>query len=313
MNLTSQQREVRQWLKKRRAILLAHNYQPGEIQDIADFLGDSLELSITASKTAAEVIVFCGVHFMAETAAIICPDKTVLLPRQDVGCCLAESVTLSALMARKAELPGVPVVTYVNSTAAVKAESDVCCTSANAIRVVNSLDRPRVLMVPDQNLALYTARHTKKNIEILTWEGWCNVHDGLNAEEVKAAKAAHPQAVFLAHPECNPEVLDLADEIRSTSGMLAYVKQNPAKEFIIGTEKGILHRMRKENPGKLFYSPSRRLICRPMKRITLTDVLMALKENRYQITVPEEIRVRALKAVERMMAMPPDKALRSRP
>lgn len=306
MKLTAQRQEVRHWLEKRRAILLAHNYQPGEIQDIADVVGDSLELSIKASQTAAEVIVFCGVHFMAETAAILCPDKTVLLPRLDVGCCLAESVKVDKLLARKAELPGVPVVTYVNSTAAVKAESDICCTSANAIRVVNSLAAPRVLMIPDQNLALYAARHTPKEIEILTWEGWCNVHDGLSAEEVLEAKAAHPQAVFIAHPECNPEVVDLADFVRSTSGMLKYVQEAEAQEFIIGTEKGILHRMRKENPAKVFYSPSKRLICRPMKRITLTDVINALKENRHQITVPEDIRMRALNAVERMLAVPRD-------
>jgi len=306
MELTAQQQEVRYWLEKRRAILLAHNYQPGEIQDIADVLGDSLELSIKASQTAAEVIVFCGVHFMAETAAILCPDKTVLLPRRDLGCCLAESVKVDKLLARKAELPGVPVVTYVNSTAAVKAESDICCTSANAIRVVNSLAAPRVLMIPDQNLALYAARHTAKEVEILTWEGWCNVHDGLSVEEVAEAKAAHPQAVFIAHPECNPEVLDLAEVIRSTSGMLKYVQESGAKEFIIGTEKGIIHRMHKENPAKIFYSPSRRLICRPMKRIKLADVITALQENRHQITVPEDIRVRALKAVERMLAVPRD-------
>ena len=306
MELTAQQQEVRYWLEKRRAILLAHNYQPGEIQDVADVLGDSLELSIKASQTAAEVIVFCGVHFMAETAAILCPDKTVLLPRTDVGCCLAESVTAAKLLARKAELPGVPVVTYVNSTAAVKAESDICCTSANAIKVVNSLAAPRVSMIPDQNLALYAARHTSKDIEILTWEGWCNVHDGLSVEEVREAKAAHPQAPFIAHPECNPEVLDQADVIRSTSGMLSYVREAAAREFIIGTEKGILHRMHKENPGKVFYSPSRRLICRPMKRMQLEDVIAALKENRYRVTVPEDIRLRALKAVERMLAVPRD-------
>jgi len=293
MELTAQQQEVRYWLEKRRAILLAHNYQPGEIQDIADVLGDSLELSMKAAQTAAEVIVFCGVHFMAETAAILCPDKTVLLPRLDVGCCLADSVTAAKLLARKAELPGVPVITYVNSTAAVKAESDICCTSANAISVVNSLAAPRVLMIPDQNLALYAARHTRKEVEILTWEGWCNVHDGVSAEEVMEAKAAHPRAVCLAHPECNPEVLDQADAIRSTSGMLKYVRESAAQEFIIGTEKGILHRMRQENPGKVFYSPSRRLICRPMKRITLADVIAALQENRHQVKVPEDVRVRA--------------------
>ncbi len=306
MEFNPQQQEIRRLLKERRAVMLAHNYQPGPIQDVADLVGDSLELSMTAAKTEAEVIVFCGVHFMAETAAILCPDKTVLLPRLDVGCCLAESVTAEKLLARKAELPGVPVVTYVNSTAAVKAESDICCTSANAIKVVNSLAASRVLMVPDQNLALYAARHTSKEIEILTWEGWCNVHDGLSAEEVLECKAAHPRAVFIAHPECNPEVLDQADLVRSTSGMLSYVQQAPAREFIIGTEKGILHRMHKENPGKAFFSPSRRLICRPMKRISLADVLAALKENRYQVSVPEEIRVRALQAVKRMLAVPRD-------
>src|SRR4030042_792889 len=253
MEFHGQQQEIRRCLRERQAIMLAHNYQPGPIQDVADFVGDSLGLSMTAAQTPAEIIVFCGVHFMAETAAILCPEKTVLLPRLDVGCCLAESVTVAKLQARKAELPGVPVVTYVNSTAAVKAESDICCTSANAIRVVNSLTAPRVLMIPDQNLALYAARHTGKDIEILTWEGWCNAHDGLSVEEVLEFKAAHPQAVFIAHPECNPEVLDRADLIRSTSGMLSYVRESSATEFIIGTEKGILHRMRLENPGKGFY------------------------------------------------------------
>jgi quinolinate synthase len=306
MEFNERQKETRGWLKERRGIMLAHNYQPGAIQDVADFVGDSLELSMTAARTDAEVIVFCGVHFMAETAAILCPDKTVLLPRLDVGCCLAESVTANQLLARKAELPGVPVVTYVNSTAAVKAESDICCTSANAIRVVNSLSAPRVLMVPDQNLALYAARHTSKEIEILTWEGWCNVHDGLTAEEVLEARAAHPGAVFIAHPECNPEVLDQADVIKSTSGMLSYVRESAQREFLIGTERGILHRMYLENPGKAFFSPSRRLICRPMKRITLDDVVAALRENRHRITVPEAVRLRALKAVARMLAVPRD-------
>jgi len=204
MELTRQQQEIKEWLKRRQAIMLAHNYQPAPIQDVADLVGDSLELSLAASKTDAAVIVFCGVHFMAETAAILCPDKTVLLPRLDLGCCLAESVKVDKLIARKEELPGVPVVTYVNSTAAVKAESDICCTSANAVRVVNSLKAPRVLMLPDQNLGLYVARHTQKSVEIITWEGWCNVHDGLSAEDVLQCRAAHPQAVFLAHPSATP-------------------------------------------------------------------------------------------------------------
>jgi quinolinate synthase len=304
MTYTSPQQEVRDWLAREDAILLAHNYQPAEIQDVADFTGDSLALSITAAKTPARIIVFAGVHFMAETAAILCPGKIVLLPRLDVGCYMADTVTAESLRARKAELPGVPVVTYVNSTAAVKAESDICCTSANAVKVVNSLAGSRVLMVPDKNLARYTARHTDK--EVLTWAGCCNIHDALTAREVLAAKAAHPQAVFLAHPECRPEVLDLADVIRSTSGMLAFVRQSPAQEFIIGTEMGILHALHKENPGKSFHSPSTQLICPDMKRITLGDLISALKEKRHQVSIPEDTRRRALQAVERMLAIPRD-------
>jgi len=304
MTYTSKQHEVREWLARRDAILLAHNYQPPEIQDIADFTGDSLALSITASKTPARIIVFAGVHFMAETAAIICPDKIVLLPRLDVGCYMADTINADSLKARKAELPGVPVVTYVNSTAAVKAESDICCTSANAVKVVNSLPGTRVLMVPDKNLALYTARHTDK--EVLTWAGCCNIHDALTAQEVQAARAAHPGALFVAHPECRPEVLELADAIRSTTGMLEFARLSETREFIIGTEMGILHTLKKENPDKAFYSPSPNLICPDMKRITLDDLILALTENRYQITIPEDMRRRALLAVERMLAVPRD-------
>lgn len=304
MSISALQQEIRDWLAKRQAILLAHNYQPPEIQDIADFLGDSLGLSLTASQTPAKIIVFAGVHFMAETAAILCPDKAVLLPRLDVGCYMAATITPEALRRRKAELPGVPVVTYVNSSAAVKAESDICCTSANAVRVVNSLAAPRVLMVPDKNLALYTARHTNK--EVLYWEGCCNIHDALTVAEVQAAKAAHPEALFLAHPECRPEVLALADAIRSTSGMLEYVRTSPATEFIIGTEQGIIHTLKRQNPGKIFHSPSPGLLCPDMKRITLEDILTALKEERYRITLPEKVRQKALTAVQRMLAVPRD-------
>ncbi|MCL6621067.1 MAG: quinolinate synthase NadA [Syntrophobacterales bacterium] len=304
MSISALQQEIREWLARRQAILLAHNYQPPEIQDLADFLGDSLGLSLTASQTPAKMIVFAGVHFMAETAAILCPDKTVLLPRLDVGCYMADTITPEALRRRKAELPGVPVVTYVNSSAAVKAESDICCTSANAVRVVNSLAADRVLMVPDKNLALYTARHTAK--EVLFWEGCCNIHDALTAAQVQACREAHPQALFLAHPECRPEVLALADAIRSTSGMLEYVRTSPATEFIIGTEQGIIYTLQRQNPGKIFHSPSPGLLCPDMKRITLEDILTALKEERYRITLPEEVRQKALRAVTRMLAVPRD-------
>ena len=217
---------------------------------------------------------------------------------------MARTVSAESLRIRKAELPGVPVVTYVNSSAAVKAESDICCTSANAVKVVNSLPGNRVLMVPDKNLALYTARHTEK--EILTWAGCCNIHDALTARQVLEAKAAHPQAVFLAHPECRPEVLDLADAIRSTSGILEFVRQATAQEFIIGTEMGILHTLTKENPSKSFFSPSENLLCPDMKRITLGDLITALEEKRHQISIPEDTRRRALRAVERMLAVPRD-------
>jgi quinolinate synthase len=304
MAFSDRQREVREWLAKRHAILLSHNYQPGEIQDVADLTGDSLGLSQAAAKTAAQVIVFCGVHFMAETAAIICPDKTVLLPRLDAGCYMADTITADSLKARKAELPGAPVVTYVNSTAAVKAESDICCTSANAVRVVNSLPQDQVLMVPDRNLALYTQRYTSKRIHL--WAGCCNVHDALTREEVLACQKAHPGAPFVAHPECRPEVLDLADVIRSTAGMLSHVRQAPETEFIIGTEKGIIHTLAKENPRKSFYSPSEHMLCPDMKKISLNDVLTALRDMAPVVTVPEDIRVRALQAVNRMLAVPRD-------
>lgn len=304
MILSAPQREVREWLARRNAILLAHNYQPGEIQDVADLTGDSLGLSQEAASTDAEVIVFCGVHFMAETAAVLCPGKTVLLPRIDAGCYMAETITADLLKARKGELPGVPVVTYVNSSASVKAESDICCTSANAVRVVNSLAQDQVLMVPDRNLALYTQRHTQK--KIFLWEGCCNVHDSLSQEEVLACKAAHPGAPFIAHPECRPEVLDLADIIRSTAGMLSYVKQAPETEFIIGTEKGIIHTLIKENPQKHFYPASERMLCPDMKKISLEDVMAALRDLAPVVAVPENIRVRALQAVNRMLAVPRD-------
>jgi quinolinate synthase len=241
---------------------------------------------------------------MAETAAILCPDKLVLLPRLDVGCYMADTITPESLKARKAELPGVPVVTYVNSSAAVKAESDICCTSANAVKVVNSLPGSQVLMVPDKNLALYTARHTDK--EVFTWAGCCNIHDALTPRRSKRPKPPTPEPCFSPIPSAGPEVLDLADAIRSTTGMLQFVRRSEVQEFIIGTEMGILHTLKKENPDKSFYSPSPRLICPDMKRITLDDLITALQEKCYHITIPEDMRRRALLAVERMLAVPRD-------
>lgn len=287
----------------RKAIILAHNYQPPEIQDIADMTGDSLELSRQAASTEAEVILFCGVAFMAETAAILNPGKIVLLPRLEAGCPMADMITAEDVRRIKAANPGVPIVTYVNSTAAVKAESNVCCTSANAIRVVGSFkDAPRVYMAPDRNLAKYTARHVDQ--EVLHWDGYCPYHDGLTVEEVAARRAAHPEALFLAHPECRPEVLALADQVLSTSGMLRFVQDSPQEVFIIGTEVGILHPMRQASPHKQFHPASERMFCPTMKLITLEDVRQSLETLEPRVTVDEETRVKALLAVERMLSVP---------
>lgn len=287
--------------RRRRAIILAHNYQPPEIQDLADLCGDSLELSRRAAGTDAETIVFCGVRFMAETAAILSPQKTVLMPRPEAGCPMADMITPEALATRKAELGDIPVVTYVNSTAAVKALSTICCTSANALEVVESLDADRILMGPDRNLALNTAARTAK--QIIPWSGCCPYHDRLSVEAVADARRAHPGAVFLAHPECRPEVVAMADAILSTSGMLRYAQASDKGEFIIGTEIGLLHTLAKENPGKRFYAASERLVCPDMKRISLADVLGCLERMDGRVTVPEEIRRPAFGAVERMIAL----------
>lgn len=287
---------------EKKAVILAHNYQSEEIQEIADMLGDSLELSRKASAVDAEVIVFCGVAFMAETAAVLNPGKTVLLPRREAGCPMADMITPEDVIGIRKEYPGVPIITYVNSTAAVKAESTVCCTSANVLEVVESFrDADTVYLAPDQNLARYAARHTRK--KVLHWHGYCPIHHNLLAEDVVKVKEAHPEAPFLAHPECRPEVLDLADEIRSTSGMLRFVRESSLDAFIIGTEEGILTPMRKENPHKRFYTPEKRLICQDMKLTTPEDVLRALQTLQPRITVPEETRVKALQAVERMLSL----------
>lgn len=293
--------KIRHLLKEKRAILLAHNYVLPEVQDVADLCGDSLELSIKAAATDAEVIVFCGVHFMAETASILSPEKTVLLPVPEAGCPMADMVTVEGLAARKAELPGVPVVTYVNSSAAVKALSDVCCTSANVVAVVNSLDADEVLMTPDRNLAQYAASKTDKTIHL--WEGYCPFHNTLTAEKALAVKAAHPGAIFMAHPECPPDLLAVADVVTSTSGMLRYAKESPATTFIIGTEVGILHPLSQQNPEKTFIAASLEMTCLDMKRIRLSDIVSCLETFHGEIKVPEEIRIPALSAVQKMISM----------
>lgn len=291
--------EIRALARERNAILLAHNYQPPEIQDIADLAGDSLQLSIQAAKTDADVILFCGVLFMAETAAIVSPDKIVLTPRMDTGCPMADMITPEALTAKLTQLGKIPVVTYVNSPASVKAHSTVCCTSANAVAVVNSLQEDELFMTPDRNLAQYVASATSK--KIFYWDGYCPIHDQLTAKEVRTAKASHPEALFMAHPECRPEVLALADAVLSTSGMLNFAKQSDAESFIVGTEEGLVYPLQKANPNKSFYTVSGNMICENMKKTTLSDVLRALKTMTHQVKVSDEVRQRAARAVERML------------
>jgi quinolinate synthase len=296
--------EIRALLKKRNGVLLAHNYMRDEVQEIADITGDSLALSIEAAKTGAEVIVFCGVHFMAESASILAPGKTVLLPRLDAGCPMADMVTAEGLLRMKEEHPGVPVVTYVNSSAAVKAASDICCTSANALRVVNSLPETELIFVPDRNLGRYVARFSAKTFYF--WEGYCPTHERLKAEDVVRLKAEHPDALFVCHPECNPAVVTLADHVCSTSGMYDWCRKSPARRFIIGTEAGILFRLKKENPDKDFILASPALICPNMKLTSLEDILAALQTMEPVVTVAEEVRVAAKRALDRMLAIPRD-------
>jgi len=299
--MTMIEEEIRRLIKKENAILLAHNYQPPEIQDIADLTGDSLELSIKASETYARIIIFCGVHFMAETASIVSPEKKVLLPRIDAGCPMADMITPEDLKARRLQFPDVPIVTYVNSSAAVKALSTICCTSANVLSVVNSISSNRVFMTPDRNLAQYAGSKSEKQIEF--WNGFCPIHDGLTREEVLKAKEKYPDALFMAHPECRPEVLDLADAVLSTSGMLRFARESDNESFIVGTEVGLLYPLRKGNPDKKFYPVSKRMVCPDMKLTRLIDILNALKKMEHEVKVPENIRTKAIKAVKQMLAI----------
>jgi len=290
---------IRRLKEERDAVILAHNYQIPAIQDLADFTGDSLELARAATRVQRSLIVFCGVDFMAESAAILNPDKIVLIPSLHACCPMAAMATAEKVRARRRELPGVAVCSYVNTSAEVKAESDTCCTSANAVRVVESLEQKEVLFVPDRNLAHYVSTQTEKTIH--PWPGYCIVHERLTVEEVQAARRQHPDAVLMVHPECRPEVVAQADVVLSTSGMLRYAQQSEATEFIVGTEEGLLHPLRKENPGKRFYLAAPHMVCRAMKQITLENLLEALEFQRYVVRVPEEIRVRAKRALDRML------------
>ncbi len=299
--IDDQKKRIRQLAKEKNAVILAHNYQRPEVQEVADLCGDSLELSIRASKTDAEIIVFCGVHFMAETASILSPHKKVLLPRLDADCPMARMVTAEALKAKIARHPGMPVVTYVNSTADVKALTTICCTSANSINIVNSLDADEILMVPDRNLARYTAAKTNKKIHI--WNGFCPTHEILTPAKVLKQKKKYPEAVFMAHPECRPEVIALADKVASTSGMLRFARESDHMTFIVGTETGLLYPLQKQNPEKIFYPASEDMICPNMKRTTLRDVLRALEDLAPEVKVPDEIRLPAFNAVQKMIQL----------
>jgi len=286
--------------KARNAVILAHNYQLAEVQDIADFVGDSLELSRKAAGTSADVIVFCGVHFMAETASILCPDKVVLLPDIHAGCPMADMVNAEALRRKKNELPEATVVCYINSSAEVKAESDYCCTSANAVKVIGRLkESGEVLFVPDQYLGHYIMSKTGRKMTL--WPGYCPTHRRILPQHIVRIREEYPQARVIVHPECSPEVIGLADAVLSTGGMITYVRETDEKDIIVGTEMGIIHRLRKEAPGKRFIPVSEQAICPRMKLITLEKILWSLEEMSPEVKVPEEIRIKAVRSVDRML------------
>jgi quinolinate synthase len=292
--------------QQRNAVILAHNYQPPEIQDLADFSGDSLGLSIKAAETDAKVIVFCGVQFMAETAAVLSPRKTVLLPDKLAGCPLADMITADQLRKLKQQHPDATVVCYVNSSAEVKAESDYCCTSSNAVEVVESLPADReIIFVPDQHLGRFVIEKTSR--ELVLWPGYCHVHVVITEADIRNAKANHPDAIVMAHPECTEPVKALADEVLSTGQMLKFAGKNSAKRFIVATEIGMIYALKRQNPQSEFIAASERAICPNMKRITVEKVLWSLEDMRYKVTVPDKVRVKAKKAIDRMVVTLPAK------
>jgi quinolinate synthase len=292
--------KIRDLKKKRNAIILVHNYQLPEVQDIADFRGDSLELSRIASKTDAKVIVFCGVHFMAETASILCPEKKVIMPDVNAGCPMANMITAEDLIKLKKEHPKATVVGYVNTSALVKAELDICCTSTNAVAVVNALkDKEEIIFVPDKYLADYVSKQTGR--KLISWNGFCPTHVKILPEDIKREKRFHPKAKVMVHPECLPQVVALADVVLSTSKMCQFAKETEAKEIIVGTEVGLIHRFKSDNHTKEFYPASERAVCPNMKRATQEKVLWALEELKEEVRVSDEIRRRARKAIDRML------------
>jgi quinolinate synthase len=300
--MTPQQNKIRKMLAEKQGILLVHYYARPEIQEIADVLGDSLALAQAAARSDAKVIVFAGVHFMAQSAAILSPEKTVLLPRADAGCPLADMATADAVKKMRRQEPDAVFVTYINSTAEVKAECDICCTSSNAVKIINALPpSKKIVMLPDGNLARHIASVTGKSI--IAWEGCCPVHQALTAEDVAARKREYPQAPFAAHPECRPEVLALADFVGSTAAILRFARDSQAKEIIIGTEAGILAELQKHHPDKTFIPASPALFCADMKKISLDDILQSLTTMQPAITVPPDVSLAARKALDKMLAM----------
>lgn len=288
--------------KERNAVVLAHNYTPGDVQDVADFTGDSLELARRATEVNADVIVFCGVYFMAETAKILNPSKTVLIPDPTAGCPMADMITAEELRKFKADHPGAKAVCYVNSTAEVKAECDMCVTSGNAERVMRSFQADeKILFVPDRHLGGHIASLLGRKYEL--WQGCCPIHAKLTASDIAAARAAHPEAVVMVHPECSEEVRNAADKALSTGGMCAFAKESDAQEFIVGTECGILHRLEKENPTKRFYCAGSNIVCQDMKKITLEKLRDCLAGMKEEVVVPEEIAVKAKRAIDAMLAL----------
>jgi len=284
----------------KKAVLLAHNYQIPEIQDMADFVGDSLELSKTSKSLNASLIVFCGVRFMAETAKILSPHKKVLLPAQAAGCPLADTISLDELLSLKAKHPDAWVVSYVNTSAEIKAVSDVCCTSGNAVSVVKNAPSEKILFVPDKNLGWWVQKNVPEK-NILIWQGSCYVHEQFTVEELKEARKLFPDAMVLVHPECGKEILEKADSVVSTAGMLKYVKQSCAQRFIIGTEEGLIHKLKKENPRKDFYSLGAAKTCVNMKKTTLLELYTSLEKEVYEIHLDKEIIKKAAVALERMV------------
>lgn len=291
---------INQLKEERRAVILAHNYQIGEVQDIADYVGDSLGLSQQAAETDADVIVFCGVDFMAETAAILAPKKMVLLPEPEAGCPMAAMITADELKEEKSKHQA-PAVCYVNTTADVKAECDYCCTSANALKVVESVLEKRIIFAPDKYLGHYISTQTDK--DLILWNGFCPTHVKITAQEIESLREKHPGAKVVVHPECTPDVIEVADAVRSTTGICRFAAESDARELIIGTEVGILHRLHKENPQKTFYPASELAVCPNMKLTTLEKVMWVLEDLVHEVKVPEDVASRARGAIQRMIEL----------